>query len=165
MKSIEKLESYFEHEVPLHIAKLLPETQPLWGTMTATKMLDHLNDPFKLCTGVYPFPEGSIVEKAEKLKVIGLLSDRPLMKGFDNPLIRMLNKSSNIDHEQAKQDLLEGYKMFKEHYKSKDGDYTRPHNIFGYLNYHEWLWFHYKHFSHHFAQFDLIPYIERFDLE
>jgi hypothetical protein len=55
MKSIEKLESYFEHEMPLLIQKLQPETQPLWGTMNATKMLDNLNDPFKLCTGVYPF--------------------------------------------------------------------------------------------------------------
>ena len=50
-------------------------------------------------------------------------------------------------------------------YKSKGDDYTRPHNIFGYLNYHEWLWFHYKHFSHHLAQFGLITYIERFELE
>lgn len=165
MKSIEKLELYFEQEVPLHIAKLLPETQPLWGTMNATKMLDHLNDPFKLCTGVYPFPEGSIVEKAEKFKVISLLSDRPLPRGFDNPLIQLLSKSSDIDHEQAKKDLQQGYLDFKTHYKSKGDDYTRPHNIFGYLNYHEWLWFHYKHFSHHLAQFAVIPYIERFDLE
>jgi hypothetical protein len=165
MKSIDKLETYFEKEVPLLIAGIAPETQPLWGTMNATKMLDHLNDPFKLCTGVYPFPEGSILEKAEKLKVISLLSDRPLPKGFDNPLIQLLSKSSDLNHEQAKTNLLEGYQLFKTHYKSKGSDYTRPHNIFGYLNYHEWLWFHYKHFSHHLAQFGVIPYIERFELE
>ncbi|MES2559030.1 MAG: DUF1569 domain-containing protein [Bacteroidota bacterium] len=165
MKSIEKLESYFEQEMPLLIAKLLPETQPLWGTMNATKMLDHLNDPFKLCTGIYPFPEGSILEKAEKFKVISLLSDRPLPKGFNNPLIQLLSKSSDMDHTQAKADLVDGYNLFKEHYASKGEEYTMPHNIFGYLNYHEWLWFHYKHFCHHFAQFNLIPYIERFDLE
>jgi hypothetical protein len=108
MKSIEKLESYFEHEMPLLIQKLQPETQPLWGTMNATKMLDHLNDPFKLCTGVYPFAEGSILEKAEKFKVITLLSDRALPKGFDNPLIRLLSKSTDLEHEQAKTDLQAG---------------------------------------------------------
>ncbi|MES2778551.1 MAG: DUF1569 domain-containing protein [Bacteroidota bacterium] len=165
MKSIEKLEYYFEKEVPLHVARLLPEAQPLWGTMNATKMLDHLNDPFKLCTGVYPFPEGSIMEKADKLKVIALLSDRPLVKNFNNPLIQMLSKSSDLEHEQAKVDLIKGYQLFKEYYKSKGNAYTMPHNVFGYLNYHEWLWFHYKHFSHHFAQFGLIPYIDRFELE
>lgn len=165
MKSIATLESYFEHEVPLIIEPLEPGTQPLWGTMNATKMLDHLNDPFKLCTGVYPFPEGSILEKADKFKVITLLSDRALPKGFDNPLIRLLNKSSDLEHEQAKKELLEGYTLFKTYFKNKGELHTMPHNIFGYLNYHEWLWFHYKHFSHHFAQFGLIHYIERFELE
>jgi hypothetical protein len=130
MKSIEKLESYFEHEMPLLIQKLQPETQPLWGTMNATKMLDNLNDPFKLCTGVYPFPEGSILEKAEKFKVITLLSDRALPKGFDNPLIRLLSKSTDLEHEQAKADLLAGYQLFKAYFISKGAAHTMPHNNF-----------------------------------
>jgi hypothetical protein len=130
MKSIEKLESYFEHEMPLLIQKLQPETQPLWGTMNATKMLDNLNDPFKLCTGVYPFPEGSILEKAEKFKVITLLSDRALPKGFDNPLIRLLSKSTDLEHEQAKTDLQAGYQLFKAYFISKGAAHTMPHNNF-----------------------------------
>lgn len=164
MQSIEKLESYFGLTVPELTQHITVSHQPLWGAMNAAKMLDHLSDALKLSMGVYVIPPESIAEKADKYKAITLTSDRPIPKGFDNPILKLLTKPNLVELEAAKVNLITNIALFKQTFAEQGPDFKTPHNIFGYLTYHEWLWFHYKHFSHHFAQFNLIPYIERFEL-
>jgi hypothetical protein len=60
----------------------------------------------------------------------------------------------------AKQGLLEAIQLFKSHFNAQ-AERTQLHNIFGELKYQEWLWFHYKHFTHHFSQFGIIPTVDR----
>jgi len=165
MQSIEKLEHYFEFEVPAIIKKLEANTQPEWGSMHATKMLDHLSDALKLSMGIFNIPEEMILEKAEKYKAITLLSDRPIPKGFDNPILKLLIKTGEIAFIDANERLIDNWQLFKQTFNNEGGNFKTPHNIFGFLNYQEWAWFHYKHFSHHFAQFGLINYVERFSLQ
>lgn len=165
MQSISKLEHYFEAEMPRLVSGLMPSQMPVWGTMNATQMLDHLNDSLKLSMGVYAVTEEMINEKWEKYKNIGLLSDRPLVKNFTNPIFNLKPHADAVTHEQAKQNLLSGFSVFKQTFAEKGEGHKTIHNMFGYLQYHEWLWFHYKHFSHHLAQFGLIPYIEKFELK
>jgi oxepin-CoA hydrolase/3-oxo-5,6-dehydrosuberyl-CoA semialdehyde dehydrogenase len=165
MQSITKLEHYFEGTMPLIIAKLPAETLPEWGTMNATQMLDHLNDALKLSMGAFPVTDEMIHEKWEKYKAIGLFSERPIAKNFTNPILSLMQKTDAVEHEQAKQNIQKGFVAFKQFYSQQSPGYTTIHNMFGRLNHHEWLWFHYKHFSHHFAQFGLVPYIDRFELE
>jgi oxepin-CoA hydrolase/3-oxo-5,6-dehydrosuberyl-CoA semialdehyde dehydrogenase len=165
MQSISKLESYFEQIAPQQAAGLLSSQHPEWGSMNATEMLVHLFETIRLSTGVYPVTQDMINEKWEKYKKIGLLTERPLGKNITNPIFNLRPKSDEVEHEQAKQNLFDAYYSFKQTFNTSGEGFTTIHNIFGYLNYHEWLWFHYKHFSHHFAQFDIIPYIERFELE
>jgi hypothetical protein len=165
MQSIDKLENYFEQTMPQLIDGLVLDTKPVWGSMNATQMLDHLNDAFNLSIGVHNIGDEMISDKWEKYKGIGLISDRPISKNFTNPIFSLLEKTKEVEHEEAKQNLQKGFQLFKQTFAQKSDDFKTPHNMFGYLNYHEWIWFHYKHHSHHFAQFDLIPYIERFELE
>lgn len=165
MQSITKLEHYFDVTMPLQMAGLPADQLPEWGGMNATQMLDHLNDTVKLSMGVFPVTADMINEKWEKYKTIGLISDRPLGKNINNPIFQLLQKTDIVEHEEAKQNLQKGLQLFKQKFASEGPDFKTIHNVFGYLQYHEWLWFHYKHFSHHFAQFNLIPYIERFELE
>jgi hypothetical protein len=165
MQSIEKLETYFETTMPQLVVGLSHVQLPEWGTMNATQMLDHLNDAFKLSMGLFPVTEEMITEKWEKYKTIGLDTDRPIAKNFTNPIFNLLQKTNAVEHEQAKQNLATGYQSFKQTFAEKGPGFKTIHNMFGYLQYHEWLWFHYKHCSHHFAQFALIPYIDRFELE
>lgn len=162
MLSTEKLEFYFEHTMPQQINALKPDTLPLWGRMNATQMLDHLRDGFHLSMEVHVLPPGVVSDKAEKLKAISLTSDRPLPKEFTNPVLELLEKPPLPEHQLAQQRLIDVFNEFKAYYKGKGTEHTAPHNLFGYLNYHEWMWFHYKHVSHHFAQFAMIPYIDRF---
>jgi hypothetical protein len=164
MQSIHKLESYFEITMPQLIESLTYDQLPEWGTMNATQMLDHLNDAFKLSMGHFPVTEEMLNEKWQKYKNIGLDSERPIAKNFTNPIFNLLNKTDAVTHDQAKHNLNAGFKQFKETFAAKGSDFKTIHNLFGYLNYHEWLWFHYKHHSHHYAQFAIIPYIERFEL-
>jgi oxepin-CoA hydrolase / 3-oxo-5,6-dehydrosuberyl-CoA semialdehyde dehydrogenase len=164
MKTIPTLEYYFEHEIKALLQPLTHQTLPLWGTMNATQMLDHLNDALKLSMGIYSIPEQAIVEKWEKYKNITLLSDRPIPKDFDNPILKLLTKPNPVGFDNALKNLFENYSAFKTTFYNEEDTFKTPHNMFGFLNYHEWLWFHYKHFSHHFAQFGLHPYIERFEL-
>jgi oxepin-CoA hydrolase / 3-oxo-5,6-dehydrosuberyl-CoA semialdehyde dehydrogenase len=165
MQSITKLEAYFENGIQTILAQVNADTQPLWGTMNATQMLDHLSDALKLSMGEFAIPESTINEKWEKYKAITLTSDRPIPKGFDNPILKLLQKTNELQLSKAHQNLAHNFTRFKETFMQNGAQFKTPHNMFGYLTYHEWLWFHYKHFSHHFAQFNLIPYIERFELE
>ncbi len=164
MQSIAKLENYFEQTVPQYIAPLNPEVLPVWGSMNATQMLDHLSDALKLSMGIYKIGEDLINDKWEKYKNIGLYSERPLTKNFTNPIFSLLQKTDEVEHEQAKQNLIQNFQSFKQLFAEQDADFRTIHNMFGKLNYHEWLWFHYKHYSHHFAQFGLIEYVERFEV-
>lgn len=165
MLSITKLENYFDTIMPQQMLGLQAQQQPEWGGMNATRMLDHLNDTVKLSMAVYTLTDDMINPKWEKYKNIGLLSDRPLGKNINNPIFQLLEKTDEEEHEQAKVKLQRSMADFKQKFIKEGPEFKTIHNMFGYLNYHEWLWFHYKHFSHHFAQFNLIPYVERFELE
>lgn len=165
MQTVYQLETYFLNEVPKIITQLNFDTPPQWGSMNASQMIDHLSDALKLSMGAYTIPEASISEKWEKYKAITLNSDRPIPKGFDNPILKLLQKTHPVVLDEARVNLTNNFLQFKNVFNDKGADFKTPHNMFGYLTYHEWLWFHYKHFSHHFAQFALIPYIERFSLQ
>ncbi len=164
MKTVEKLEYWFEEELPGLLSKLKPETPPEWGSMNATQMLDHLSEVFNLAMVEYILPVETISEKAGKYKTVGLLSDRPMPKGFNNPILKLLIKTTEPAFDEARTRLTERYYAFKNYFATHPGAET-PHNMFGYLNYHEWLWFHYKHFLHHLAQFGLVPYHEKIELK
>ncbi len=165
MQSISNLENYFEQTVPQLIASFNPTVLPEWGTMNATQMLDHLSDALKLSMGKYKIGEELITEKWEKYKAIGLNSERPLTKNFTNPIFSLLQKIDEVEHEQAKQNLVQNFQAFRILFAKQGSDFKTIHNMFGKLNYHEWLWFHYKHYSHHFAQFGLVAYVDRFEME
>src|SRR6478735_3025229 len=121
MKTITKLEYWFEQELPGLLATLKPETEPEWGSMNATQMLDHLSEVFKLAMVEYILPADTISEKADKYKAVGLLSDRPMPKGFNNPILKLLIKSSEPAFDDAQTRLLERYSAFKNYFATHPG--------------------------------------------
>jgi hydroxymethylglutaryl-CoA reductase len=137
--------------------------KPLWGSMNATQMLEHMSLAIQASNGILTAP--LTFEKSEKLKRISLLSDRPLPLDFNNPVLAMVPKSEEVfTHEEAKVRLRQNVDLFKNAFEANGPSHTYMHNMFGPLNYQEWVLFHYKHFHHHMAQFALIPYVEKFDL-
>ncbi len=101
------------------------------------------------------------IDKVEKVKKNALLSDRPMQREFKNVALPIDPIPHEYDDLQAaKQGLIEAVQAFKKHFNTRKEN-TQLHNIFGALNYQEWLWFHYKHFIHHFSQFGIIPTVDR----
>jgi hypothetical protein len=166
MKPVAALEFFLYDTASELIAPFAEDRKGLWGTMNATQMLEHLSLAVKASNGLLTAPSPDDPVRAEKVKRIALLSERPMPKDFNNPVLTLVPRSdTTIPHEEAKKMLQENIRLFRHSFEEGGPSLTHMHNIFGPLNYHEWLFFHYKHFHHHFAQFGIVPYEERFSLE
>ena len=149
--SVESLRVYL-----LPIDKLQNDTLAIWGKMGAQHMVEHLIYSLQMGNGKLKVNCLSPVDKLPVLKRI-LLSNRPLPRNFINPIIGdELLPLQYHSLENAKSELAieidDCYQYFEEHPDSKPINPT-----FGNLNKEEWLIFHHKHFTHHLAQFGLIP--------
>jgi oxepin-CoA hydrolase / 3-oxo-5,6-dehydrosuberyl-CoA semialdehyde dehydrogenase len=162
MQTKEELIYFFDTEFKLLLQNISADTKPLWGTMNAQRMIEHLAMGFKIANGKIIIPLSAIDGKAGKLKAIFLLSDRPLPKDFQNPILpKGLMPLEHLSLTIAKQKLLEEADSFFSFFNLNPNDETFIHNLFGNLNYHEWLWFEYKHFMHHFMQFGIVKLEEK----
>lgn len=138
------------------------DIKPLWGRMNLQQMIEHLTLAIKMSNGKLTVPIVTPPDKIDKLKTVGLLSNRPLPKGFQNvalpvepiPLVC-------VNKEEAVKRLYAEFNDFLALYNNPNA--SASHNLFGQLNLHEWLWFHYKHFMHHFAQFGLVEPFDKLD--
>lgn len=157
MESIQALEHYFSHTIWQVLEQLTAETPALWGQMDARRMVEHLKLSVDAGAGLETVKLATPEEKVEKVKQLFLLSDRPLQKGIkstalpDEPLPYYY-----ADLTEALSALKDALVNMKFSFDQMPG-ITRMHNVFGMLSYHEWMWFNFKHFQHHFAQFGLIP--------
>lgn len=157
MKPVAELEHFIQVTVFDILKDLSPDAKPLWGGMNAQQMVEHLVLSVEISNGKRDLPVHTEKEKVEKIRNIVLLSDRPLGRDFKNPAlppVPLLLVYKDI--EEAKQVLRQSIELFI-HYFRNNIETTRIHNMFGPLDYHQWLWFHYKHFLHHLMQFGLIP--------
>ena len=157
MQTQQQLILFFENEFPILLKKLTKESKPIWGTMDVQRMMEHVALAFKIANGNIILPSSSIDVKADKLKKLFLLSDRPLPKDFQNPILPSgLQPYEHLSFEIAKQKLADEVVLFQKYFHL-NSEKTCIHNLFGNLNYHEWLWFEYKHTIHHLMQFGIVP--------
>ncbi len=157
MHTKEQLTTFFDDEFHLLLKNITPDCKPIWGTMDAQRMMEHVAIAFKIANGKIEIPASAIDAKSVKLKRLFLLSDKPLPRDFHNPILSQGLKSyEHQSFEIAKQKLIDEVESFH-FYFNKKTDSTCVHNLFGNLNYHEWLWFEYKHVMHHFMQFRIVP--------
>jgi hydroxymethylglutaryl-CoA reductase len=163
MKPVNELEHFIQTTVFEVLKDLSPDAKPLWGEMNAQQMVEHLVLSVEISNGKRDLPLYTEKEKVEKVKNVALLSNRPLGRGFRNPALPVSPLLLMYkDIEEAKQVLRQSIDLFM-HYFRNNVETTRVHNMFGPLDYHEWLWFHYKHFLHHFMQFGLVPEVSRIE--
>ena len=139
------------------LEKLSIDTKPVWGTMTAQHMIEHLVQTLKASNGNSPINDCmNPPEKFPILKKI-LLSNRPLPKGFVNTIVGEGLKPLQFENlDSAKNELKKEVNFFFNYFNQHPSE--KPNNpTFGPLNYEEWIVFHKKHFMHHYTQFGLIP--------
>ncbi|MFN7313162.1 MAG: hypothetical protein ACK5UI_06735 [Bacteroidota bacterium] len=162
MKSIQELEEFIFNDSLTLLQSLSETTQPIWGSMNAQQMIEHVALAVGVSNGKIDLPLLTPSEKVDRVRELNLLGNRPLPKDFKNPALpnepmplKEASLEASITH------LYNELNLFQTLFKNTL-DAKRTHNIFGPLNYEQWLWFHYKHLHHHWAQFGLIPYVERF---
>lgn len=152
------LEHYFTFTLATDMERI-NDTAPLWGKMNVQQMLEHVCLPFLMATGKLPVTLSTPEEKVPVLKRI-LMSDKPLPRLFHNPLLPVEPVPAAGAHlQESKKALAETVQFFLEHFKNNPNA-TSVHNIYGPLNYHEWLVMNFKHIQHHFEQFGVEVQLE-----
>ena len=161
MRTPQELQYFFENDIVKLLEQIHEDTEAKWGTMDAHRMVEHLTLGFKIANGKIRIPEAELDPRSPKLKRLFLLSDKPLPKDFQNPILpKGLSAYENESLKLAIQKLLDEVAAFIDYFKMNPEDESQIHNLFGNLNYHEWLWFEYKHVMHHMMQFGIVPFSE-----
>ncbi|MDB5228697.1 MAG: phenylacetic acid degradation bifunctional protein PaaZ [Bacteroidota bacterium] len=151
------LDDFFQTGVYEIMDQINGGEQPLWGMMTVHHMLEHLVLPLNFALGTFKVPVFMPEEKIPRQREF-LFSVYGLPKNFKAPFLPA-DKNMPLmtkDLTEAKSLLKETIEKFLASINSP-GFNTETHPVFGHLNRGEWLIFQYKHFSHHFMQFGLMP--------
>ena len=135
------------------LARLTTEHTAQWGSMNPQQMVEHLIDSLRASRGI---PELPVLADERRLAVARrfLLSDQPLPRNVDNPLmarVQPLQYSSLGEAVNAFAGELDGFHRFF----AANPSAVFAHPFFGVLTFGEWIVFHRKHFRHHCEQFGL----------
>lgn len=155
-EQLTKVEDFFREEVPGLLDKLGPDQSPIWGLMTPHHMVEHLIVTFKMSIGRIKIPVISKEEDFPKLKAY-LMKDSPMRRSVPSPTGKNnLQPLRSASLDEAKEKLINETNSFLAFMK-QNPSFVADHPFGGPMTSEEWLFFHRKHFKHHFIQFDLIP--------
>jgi hypothetical protein len=136
------------------LGKLDATTQPLWGNMSAQRMVEHLTDGISMSRGRGDFKVVVPEEKAAQLKQF-LYSDKPMAQNIQVPFALPDTTLRNVDLDDAIDEFTLAWVDYEEE-REEDPNKMANHPFYGSLTREEWLIVHSKHFTHHFKQFGLI---------
>jgi oxepin-CoA hydrolase/3-oxo-5,6-dehydrosuberyl-CoA semialdehyde dehydrogenase len=71
-----------------YVSKLNTDTIPVWGSMTSQHMLEHMLLPLEIGQGKLVVEVVTPPEKVEKTKMLFLMSEAPLKRGFPAPFLK-----------------------------------------------------------------------------
>jgi hypothetical protein len=137
-------------EARVRLAQLRPESERLWGKMTAAQMLAHCAATMEMAVG-QTFPQrrlvgrlfGPIVKKA-------ILTDgRPFRRNAPSDKNLIIREERDFERERQRlRGLLERFQA-----GGPEGCTRHPHSFFGRLTPPEWAELMYIHLDHHLQQF------------
>ena len=148
---------FIEADIETILNKLstLEETRkPIWGSMSAQRMVEHLTDSVKVASGKIIIDLLIPEEKIEKMQLF-LASDKPMAKNIEVPFATKDTELRHSEIDLAIDELTEEWCDFQELFEENENMKT-VHPYYGALNYEQWKRLHSKHFTHHFEQFGLI---------
>ena len=130
--------------------KLTPDTKAAWGKFTASGMLAHLNDSYRMCLGELKVPSKNLPLRYTPIKQL-VIYVLPFPKGAPTApeLLRRCDKASLAEEQQAMQ------QMFEKLAAVKPGDALQEHPAFGVLTHDAYGVLMARHTDHHFKQFNL----------
>jgi hypothetical protein len=125
-----------------YLSQLTATTKPLWGTMTAQRMVEHLTDTLRIATGKNP-QKLAIPEEKLPSMLRFLDGDKEMAPNIAVDFATPDMKERNEELELAIDEFVEV-------------NHTAIHPFYGPLNGEQWLRLSQKHHTHHFKQFGLI---------
>ncbi|MES2410190.1 MAG: DUF1569 domain-containing protein [Bacteroidota bacterium] len=131
------------------INSLSPETQALWGKMTADQMLSHCQAPIDFAFGKTPMKVNFVMRLLGKMIKGKMLKSKEFKK--NSPTAPAFIRTGNYDFEQTKKELIEKINTFSE--LGEKAIKTTNHPFFGEMSYDEWSQLHTMHLDHHLRQF------------
>lgn len=149
--------SFIETDITVIIPlmdELSPDAKPLWGGMSAQRMIEHLSDTIRIATGKDQFPLEIPEVKIERMQAF-LESDKPMGRNIEVSFAGKDTELRNEEIELAIDEFLLEWIDFENFFIENPGA-TTLHPYYGHLNYEQWLLLHQKHLTHHFEQFGLL---------
>ncbi|MGB0981254.1 MAG: phenylacetic acid degradation bifunctional protein PaaZ [Winogradskyella sp.] len=139
------------------LSKLLEESKPKWGIMTAQHMIEHLEYTYKIASGEIQDFEIATPEKILEKVHNSLWNYDKFPKNSQFPLLEKdtLNDLKHDNLETAIEKFKTQRNAYLEYFKTHP-DATLSNMVFGELNKYEWYLLERKHLNHHFEQFGLI---------
>jgi len=131
------------------INHLTPDTKPLWGKMTVSQMLAHMQPPLKVALGEATLKKGLMGFLFGKIAKKQLVTETPFKRNLPTAPAFVIKTEKNFQEEKDK--LIELVKKFQK--ASADELNTRVHPFFGKLTAEEWNMLQWKHLDHHLRQF------------
>ncbi len=150
---MEFIEANIETILPI-LDKLTADTKPLWGSMSAQRMVEHLTDTVKIATGENPQKLEIDEEKIPRMLAF-LDSDKPMAQNIEVPFAKLGTELRHEELELAIDELVDTLLHFEELYEDNPS-LAEVHPFYGPLNYEQWTRLNAKHLTHHFTQFGLI---------
>jgi hypothetical protein len=141
-------------EILTILDRLESTTKPLWGNMSAQRMVEHLTDSIRIATGENPQDVLVAEEKLPRM-IEFLFSDKPMAKNIEVPFAKADEELRNEDLELAIDELVDVFLNFEELYENNP-NLKHPHPYYGPLNFEQWQRLNAKHLTHHFQQFGLL---------
>jgi hypothetical protein len=131
------------------INQLTPGTKALWGKMTVSQMLAHLQPALKVALGEQNLKKGLIGFLFGKMAKRQMVNEAPFKKNLPTAPSFIVKDERNFEEEKSR--LIELVGRFSK--ESKQALETRIHPFFGKLTAEEWNILHWKHLDHHLRQF------------
>ena len=133
------------------LTKLKADTKPLWGTMNAQQVVEHLEINFHYSSGT---KEATLITPKEHVAPTQkfLMGEKPLPKEYKAKFLTEKDFELRADNlNDAIGSLLSHLNEFLNNY---EGTALQP--AFGILDKEKWIMLNRKHFTHHFSQFGLV---------
>ncbi|MCC6725767.1 MAG: DUF1569 domain-containing protein [Saprospiraceae bacterium] len=146
--------AFFENELESLLKKLSPTTTPLWGSLTAQHMVEHLAWAIDGAMERWTTP---VITPEDKLPAFRrfLTSNVSMRPHFPHPAMPTQGELPALHTANLEASIAEFWERWREFeaYCEANPNMATNHPVFGPLNPTDWRLIHFKHVVHHLSQF------------
>lgn len=147
MKSL--FEKTAAEELKQRMTKLTPQSQRLWGKMSAAQMLAHCSAGMEVSLGDKVLRQVWLGKVFGKRAKASMLSGKPMRRSLPTDKAYVVKDERDLNVERVKlAGLIDRFQA-----GGPKGCTKHPHSFFGLMTPEEWAELNYVHLDHHLQQF------------